>query len=191
MREESNITEARLKELMHEHIEVRAYDPAWPAMYAAEEEVLKGILPPGLMIRIDHIGSTAVPGLSAKPIVDVQVEVNDLQRVRREVAPKLEAMGYEFIWRPSIGEEAPFYAWFIKRNAEGQRTHHIHMVEPDTASEDRLLFRDHLRTHPGEAARYEALKNALARAHPDDRTAYTLGKTEYVAEVVAKARASV
>ena len=129
-----------------------------------------------------------MPGLSAKPIIDVQVEVSSLERVRREVVPIMEDLGHEYIWRPTMGERAPFYAWFIRRNAKGDRTHHVHMVEPDGASEDRVLFRDHLRAHSEIAAKYETLKQDLAERFPDDRTAYTKGKTEFIMDVVHKAR---
>ena len=179
---------ARITELTHEHIEIVPYDAEWLMRFAKEEARLLRSLPADLVIRIDHIGSTAVPGLSAKPIIDVQVEVSSLERVRREVVPIMKDLAYEFIWRPTIGEHGPFYAWFIKRNAKGERTVHVHMVEPDEASEDRLLFRDHLRAHPHEAQRYEALKQGLASAHPDDRAAYTLSKTPFIAEVIREAR---
>jgi|688.fasta_scaffold45684_3 GrpB-like predicted nucleotidyltransferase (UPF0157 family) len=179
---------ARITELTHEHIEIVPYDAEWLMRFAKEEARLLRSLPADLVIRIDHIGSTAVPGLSAKPIIDVQVEVSSLERVRREVVPIMKDLAYEFIWRPTIGEHGPFYAWFIKRNAKGERTVHVHMVEPDEASEDRLLFRDHLRAHPHEAQRYEALKQGLAHAHPDDRAAYTLSKTPFIAEVIREAR---
>ncbi|MBK6829231.1 MAG: GrpB family protein [Flavobacteriales bacterium] len=66
--------------------------------------------------------------------------------------------GYEFIWRNSIGEREPFYAWFLKRDSAGRRTHHIHMVKPDEASEERILFRNRLREHPEEAAEYGSIK---------------------------------
>ncbi|MCB9193215.1 MAG: GrpB family protein [Flavobacteriales bacterium] len=102
--------------------------------------------------------------------------------------PVLEAEGYEFIWRPTIGEEAPFYAWFIKRGPDGTRTYHIHMVEPDEASEDRVLFRDHLRTHPADVRRYEKLKRTLSEVYPNDRAAYTKGKTDFIATIVQQAR---
>lgn len=178
----------RLEELIKEHVEVLPYDPRWPMLYAAEEAFLIASLPQDLVVHIAHIGSTAIPGCSAKPVIDVQVIVSSLERVKQEVVPIMERNGYEFIWRPTIGEKAPFYAWFIKRNTEGERTHHIHMVEPDPASEDRLLFRDHLRMHPDEVERYEALKRDLALAHAEDRAAYTQGKSRFITEVVRKAR---
>lgn len=174
----------RIAELMHEHIDVLPYDPAWPARYADEERRLRSLLPHDLVLRIDHIGSTAVPGCSAKPVIDIQVEVNDLGRARQQAVPQLQGSGYEFIWRPSIGEMAPFYAWFIKRDTAGRRTHHIHMVEPDTASEDRIRFRDRLRSRPDLVRRYEALKQELLRRFADDRAGYTQGKTAFIQDVI-------
>lgn len=185
----TNIPQRRIEELMHESIEIVPYDPNWPTRYAEIEARLARSLPPDLVIRIDHIGSTAVPGLHAKPVIDVQVEVKDLDRVRREVVPIMQDLGYEFIWRPSIGEHAPFYAWFIRRDERGQRTQHVHMVVPDEASMDRILFRDALRRWPEEASRYERLKRELARRYPQDRKAYTESKTEHIRSIVARARA--
>lgn len=179
----------RMLELLHERVTVSAYDPRWPALYAEEEKYLHETLPADLVKRIAHIGSTAVPGCSAKPVIDIQVEVTSSARVKAEVVPLLQGHGYEFIWRPSIGEHAAFYAWFIKRNGDGHRTHHIHMVEPDQASEDRIVFRDHLRTHPHDLHRYETLKQALSTVYPNDRASYTKGKTDFIASIVRQARA--
>lgn len=180
--------EKRIKALMKERIEVVPYDPAWPGRYLELEKEVKRIVPRRLIQRIAHIGSTAVPGLSAKPIIDVQVEVSDLDEIRDVVAPLMEEAGFEFIWRPTIGDEGLFYAWFIMRDANGQRTAHIHMVQPGQASVDRIVFRDFLRAFPEEAKRYAALKEELARRHPKARAAYTAGKSAYVAEVLAKSR---
>lgn len=178
----------RIDALMREKIAVVPYDERWPHLYAELELRLKRMIPRRLVQRIAHIGSTAVPGLSSKPIIDVQVEVNDMEAVIREVVPILTEEGYEFIWRPTIGESEPFYAWFIKRNADGERTEHLHMVSPDRASVDRIVFRDHLRHHPEEAAAYEALKTELARKHTKDRTAYTQGKTAFIQAALQRAR---
>lgn len=189
MTDEHLVPRQRIEQLVREHVDIVAYDPNWPEQYAAVEAKLVRSLPPDLIIRIDHIGSTAVPGCRAKPIVDVQVEVTNLQRVREEVVPIMDDMGYEFIWRPTMGERSAFYAWFILRDARGQRTQHVHMVEPDEASEDRLIFRDHLRAHAEDVKRYEALKQQLSLAHPNDRVAYTQGKTAYIASIIQQARA--
>ena len=178
----------KIDALMREKIAVVPYDESWPQRYAELELRLKRMLPRRLVQRIAHIGSTAVPGLSSKPIIDVQVEVNDLEAVTREAVPILIEEGYEFIWRPTIGESEPFYAWFIKRNEQGERTEHLHMVSPDRASVDRIVFRDHLRHHPEEAAAYEALKAELARKHARDRVAYSQGKTAFIQAALQRAR---
>lgn len=178
----------RIEALTREHIIVVPYEPLWPANFRALEMVLERALPPGLCTRIEHIGSTAVPGMSAKPIIDVQVEVTSLDRVRRDVVPIMRDLGYAFIWRPTMGEQAPFYAWFIARNERGERTAHIHMVEPDAASADRILFRDFLRAHPDHAARYEQLKTRLLETHADDRAAYTSGKSAFINAILDQAR---
>ncbi|HMC97802.1 MAG TPA: GrpB family protein, partial [Flavobacteriales bacterium] len=111
----------RIEELVHEHVDLVPYDPTWPKLYLDVETRLSRSLPLDLVMRIDHIGSTAIPGCTAKPIIDVQVEVTSLQRVRNEVVPIMDDLGYEFIWRPTMGEQAPFYAWFIKRDVKGRR----------------------------------------------------------------------
>jgi GrpB-like predicted nucleotidyltransferase (UPF0157 family) len=189
MSDTTNIPSERIAELTREPIAIAPYDERWPALYAEEEGRLVRSLPLDVVKRIAHIGSTAVPGLSAKPIIDIQVEVMSLDRVRREVVPIMEDLAYEFIWRPSMGEKTPFYAWFIKRNERGERTFHVHMVEPDQATADRLLFRDFLRAHPEVAQQYKVLKQTLVTAHPADRAAYTHAKTPFIAEVLQRARA--
>jgi GrpB-like predicted nucleotidyltransferase (UPF0157 family) len=174
----------RIAELTREQVSIVPYDIHWPERYSMEEERLSRALPPALVKRIAHIGSTAVPGMSAKPIIDIQVEVTTLDHVQRDVVPTMEDMGYEFIWRPTIGEEAPFYAWFIKRDPNGHRTHHVHMVEPDQVSSDRIRFRDLLRSDAELAGKYETLKRELAKAHAGDRAAYTASKTPFIQDVL-------
>lgn len=167
------------------------YDRAWPELFRQEREHLLSCLPNDLIRRIEHFGSTAVPGLAAKPIVDMLVEVTDLQATRVRIAPVLESQGYDYIWRPTHGDDGqPFYAWFIKRDPRtGARTHHIHMVECHFAEHwDRLLFRDYLVEHPEVAREYESLKIRLASASPSDRVAYTRGKTGFIDQVTEKAK---
>lgn len=179
----------KVRRVLREEIELREYDPRWPEMFLAEKEHLLACLPRDLVGRIEHFGSTAVPGLVAKPVVDMLVEVRSLEETKARIAPVLEAQGYDYFWRPSFGDSTPpFYAWFIRRDGEGRRTHHIHMVEPHFEHWNRLLFRDWLIAHPEAAAEYAALKRKLAAAHPDDREAYTAGKTEFVVRVTEAAK---
>jgi GrpB-like predicted nucleotidyltransferase (UPF0157 family) len=177
--------------LSREDVQIVPYDPAWPARFQEEKAHLLSCLPSDLVVRIEHFGSTAVPGLAAKPIVDILVEVTDLPETKARIVPILDAQGYDYIWRPTHGDDGPpWYAWFIKRDPKtGARTHHIHMVEADFAEHwDRLLFRDYLIEHPQAADEYAALKQRLASASPTDRAAYTRGKGEFIERVTEKAK---
>lgn len=183
--------EQRIQRVVREEVAIATYDPAWPESFRQEKERLLSCLPKDLIRRVEHFGSTAVPGLAAKPIVDMLVEVTDLEATKVRIAPLLEAQGYEYFWRPTLGDDGPpFYAWFIKRDRQtGARTHHIHMVEGHfTEHWDRLFFRDYLIEHPEVAREYEALKMRLASASPHDRVAYTRGKTEFIIKVTEQAK---
>jgi GrpB-like predicted nucleotidyltransferase (UPF0157 family) len=183
--------EQRIRRVVREEVSIAPYDPRWPDSFRREKEHLLSCLPVDLVRRIEHFGSTAIPGLAAKPIVDILVEVTTLQAARERIAPLLESQGYDYFWRPTHGDDGPpFYAWFIKRDpGTGARTHHIHMVEGHfTEHWDRLLFRDYLIEHPEVAKEYEALKVRLASAASQDRVAYTHGKTELVVRVTEKAK---
>ncbi len=175
--------EQRIQRVLREEVAITPYDSRWPESFAQEKAFLLSCLPNELIRRIEHFGSTAVPGLAAKPIVDILVEVTDLQATRARIAPVLESLGYDYFWRPTHGDDGPpFYAWFIKRDVQtGARTHHIHMVESHFAEHwDRLLFRDYLIEHPQVAREYAQLKTQLVSALPHDRVAYTQGKTDFV-----------
>ena len=183
--------EERVDRVTSEPIDIVPYDLEWPARFEQEKRHLLDCLPGDLIVRIEHFGSTAVPGLAAKPIVDMLVEVTDLQAVRERVVPVLDAQGYEYFWRPTSGDDVPpYYAWFIKRDPEtGARTHHIHMVEPDFVEHwDRLLFRDYLIEHTDVASEYEALKRRLAAECEHDRVRYTQEKTDFIAAATARAK---
>jgi len=174
-----------------EPIEIVAYNPDWPASFEREKAHLLATLPAGIIVRIEHFGSTAVPGLSAKPVVDMLVEVTGLDAVKRRVVPILESEGYEYFWRPTAGEDGePHYAWFIKRDPQtGVRTHHIHMVEGDFASHwERLLFRDYLVAHKDVADQYDVLKRELALTMATDRVGYTRAKGEFIERVMRDIR---
>lgn len=179
----------RIERLGRETIEIVPYDPAWPRMFLEERAHLLGRFP-ALVRRIEHFGSTAVPGLSAKPIVDMLIEVSSLDDTTAQIVPALEPSGYDYLWRPTSGDDVPpFYAWFIKRNEKGQRTHHLHMVERDFPQWEALLFRDYLVVNPDTAREYVELKRRLAAKYPNDREAYTDGKGEFVRRITHIARA--
>lgn len=178
-----------VRRALHEHIDIAPYDPAWPAAFEAEAERLRVLLPPDLLGRIEHFGSTAVPGLAAKPIIDMLVEVPSLEVVVEKIAPLLAGHGYEFFWREKDpGRPGLDYAWFIRRDAGGRRTHHIHFLTPGAVDWERLLFRDYLRQHPAVAAQYGVLKQDIAKRHPNDRRAYAQAKSGFIQDVMRRAR---
>lgn len=187
-----NTIEKRVQRAVCEEVGIVPYDSRWPERFRREAEHLHSCLPPGVIRRIEHFGSTAVPGLAAKPIVDLLVEVRSLRAARTEIAPILQAQGYDYFWRPSFGDDvAPWYAFFIRRNRQGTRTHHIHMItRRRTFREhwDRLHFRDFLIDHPQIARQYAQLKIDLATSYPNDRVAYTDGKAAFIQRITSEAR---
>jgi len=168
------------------------YDPSWPDLYEAEARHLRSRFAPDLVPRTEHIGSTAVPGMAAKPVIDLLVEVRSFEAAEREVRPSLERDGYTYIWRAEV---EPGHIMFVKGYGPdgylpGVQIYHLHMAPADHPIRERVLFRDYLRGHPEAAREYEDLKRALARLHPNDREAYTEGKTEWIAGIMSLARAA-
>lgn len=179
----------KIARVIKEEVAIVAYDERWPWLFEDERRHLLSCLPAELIGRIEHFGSTAVPGLAAKPVIDMLVEVTSLEETRRRIAPVLEAQGYDYFWRPTWGDSTPpFYAWFIKRAANGIRSHHIHMVEADFEHWERLLFRDYLIEFPEFARQYGELKQKLSKTCGSDRVAYTAAKSEFICSVTAAAR---
>jgi len=173
--------EERINRAVQEEIVIVPYNPNWPRMFEEEKKHLFNCLPHNIVKRIEHFGSTAIPGLSAKPIIDILVEVTSLEETKNIVVPILTVQGYDYFWRPTHGNDGlPFYAWFIKRGAQGNRTHHIHLVEKDFEHWDRLFFRDYLIEHPRLLKEYQQIKLCLSDKFPNDRVAYTEAKTEFI-----------
>jgi GrpB-like predicted nucleotidyltransferase (UPF0157 family) len=157
------------------------HDPAWPAQADAELRRIKQALG-AVAVRLEHVGSTAVRGLAAKPILDLQLSVDVLEPRERYVEP-LERLGYVFVPAP----ESPDHHFFA-RPPERPRTHHLHVCAAASDHEVRhIAVRDFLRAHPDEAARYAALKRRLVARHPQDRLAYIKGKEAYVTALEARA----
>jgi GrpB-like predicted nucleotidyltransferase (UPF0157 family) len=160
------------------------YDPRWPTLYVEEKRRILAAIGSHIL-TIEHIGSTAVPGLGAKPIIDIMVGLRHLADAPPCI-PRLQAIGYEYV--PEHEQQLPERRYFHK-GKEGNRTHHLHMVE--TASEfwhRHLLFRDYLRAHPDTAQQYYELKKGLADQFRSDREAYTEGKTAFIKTIEARAR---
>ena len=160
------------------------YDPAWPSRFREERDGIGKALG-DRAIAIEHVGSTAVPGLLAKPTIDIMVGIRRLSEAPACIAA-LEPLGYEY--RPDVEAEMPERRFFDK-GPPGARTHHLHMVEYAGPFWMRhLLFRNFLRAHADRAAAYGALKQELAAKHAADRVAYTDAKGLFIETAVADAR---
>jgi GrpB-like predicted nucleotidyltransferase (UPF0157 family) len=168
-----------------DEIEIVEYDPSWPALFAAEAARLRAALDPGLIVGLEHFGSTAIPGMPAKPIIDILIAVRSLAAAREAFIAPLEGLDYAF-WADSPKTDRLFFVKGMPPYGE-RRTHHVHIVEPSAEPWQRLAFRDYLIAHPGDARRYADLKRGLAAAHRTDREAYTEAKAAFVAEIMAKA----
>jgi GrpB-like predicted nucleotidyltransferase (UPF0157 family) len=161
-------------------IEIVAYDRAWPQWFAELGRELRGGLG-GTALRIDHIGSTSVPALAAKPIIDIQVSVAALEPLEAFRQP-LERLGY--VYRADNPERTKRYF----REPPGRRRTHVHVRRAGSFSEQwALLFRDYLRAHREVAAEYEAVKRRLAIRFREDRHGYTNAKVPFLWEIIRRA----
>ena len=158
-------------------IEIVPYDPDWPRQFEAERELLEQVLEPWLSAGIHHVGSTAIPGIAAKPIVDMMAGIRDLEEARAAY-PRLAEVGYvDAPHRPGIAHH------FAKPSQEHARLG-LHLTEPGSDLwRERLVFRDALRADPTLAAEYEALKLRLAR-DAAELAAYGAGKRAFVGRVL-------
>ena len=154
-------------------VELVAYDPAWPALYETERERLAPLFE---ALEIHHIGSTAVPGLLAKPIVDIVALVDDLD------APIAALIGSGYQYARAFNATLS-HRRFLCYPTASHRTHHLHLVDDRPELERRLYFRDRLRADPALAAEYVALKRALAARYPEDREAYRDAKAPFIKRV--------
>jgi len=172
--------EEKIKRVTAEVVDIVEYDPNWSLLFEQEKRHLQSCLPDDLIVRIEHFGSTAVPGLRAKPIVDMVIEITDEERGKTLIPEILEPQGYDCFWRPLWNEDVPpYFTWCIKRDSEGVRTHHLHFVTVGFKDEE-LEFRDILRSDPEIARQYGELKLQLSRQHRHDRISYTEAKGDFI-----------
>jgi GrpB-like predicted nucleotidyltransferase (UPF0157 family) len=152
-------------------VEIVAYDPSWPGAFEAERKRLAPLLGG---VQVHHFGSTAVPGLAAKPVIDMIVLVPDLDA---PIAGLVAEAGYQF---PQAFNATLTHRRFLCYPSAVHRTHHLHLVGDREELERRLRFRDRLRADASLAAEYLALKRELAARYRDDRDAYTDAKSDFV-----------
>lgn len=164
---------------IHEDVSLHTHDPAWAPTFEEERRRLLSLLP-GTFVAIEHIGSTAVAGLIAKPIVDLLAAVESLGDADALI-DRLCENGYTT--SREFNATLTDRIWLMRWH-EGHRTHHLHVVVMDSPPwRDRLAFRDALRADPTLARRYAELKRELATAHRNDREAYTVAKAAFVLDV--------
>jgi GrpB-like predicted nucleotidyltransferase (UPF0157 family) len=162
-----------------DRIVVVSYDPRWPALFDAEAARLRHALGE-IAVRIEHIGSTAVPGLAAKPVIDIQISVEGLEPPTPYSGP-LESIGYGN-WRDVHEPNHRFCR-------DEPRHHHVHLVVAEGDLEPlRPLFRDYLVAQPQVAREYGELKANAAATHGHDRDAYTLSKSKFIEGALSNAR---
>ena len=163
-------------------VEVVDYDPGWPRAFDEERDRIAAAIGDAAL-AIEHVGGTAVPGLPAKPVIDLMVGVEDIERAGPAVAGLIN-LGYEYV--PELESELPDRRYFRRGTPE---SHHVHMVPVSSDYwAEHLLFRDYLRGHPQAAEEYGKLKRGLAGRFRLDREAYRAGKVPFIDTVVAAAR---
>jgi GrpB-like predicted nucleotidyltransferase (UPF0157 family) len=169
---------------------VVAYDPNWPVWFAALARVYAGARG-HVAIAVEHVGSTSVPGLAAKPIIDIDVVIPSAAALP-EIQARLDAIGYHH--RGDLGlpgrESFKREGEDVPRDGSGRHwpLHHLYVCARDSRELQRhLRFRDWLRTHPDDAAAYGLLKQRLAELHADDRDRYTDAKTKFIEGILAEA----
>jgi len=170
-----------LRAAIAEPVELSPHDPAWSAMFLVERGRLLSALP-GTFLDVQHIGSTSVSGLAAKPIVDLLAGV-DSMATARSLGERLGSMGYATseAFNASLADRQWFMRW-----ADGRRTHHLHVVvHGSPAWQERIAFRDALRDDPVLADRYVALKQTLATTYREDRERYTAAKSDFIRAALA------
>jgi GrpB-like predicted nucleotidyltransferase (UPF0157 family) len=159
-------------------------DPTWPARFAAEAARIRAALGP-VALRVDHVGSTAVPGLAAKPIIDIQISVAQVQPMD-PYRPGLEGLGYRYSPYPDP-DGVVRYPFFGKPPTR-PRAFHIHVAQAGSHHERRhLAVRDVLRAHPDQARGYERVKRAATARHPGDRAGYMAAKQAFVDDLERRA----
>lgn len=163
-------------------VQIVPHHAEWKTAFQREAILLRSVFADAIL-NIEHIGSTAIEGMAAKPIIDLMCVVSSLEEAK-SFRTRLETLGYEY--RPD--ESVPDRIFFAK-GPRSNRTHHLSLTEPDsTFYKEKLLFRDYLRTHTEAAEKYCRLKEELADKYADNRGAYTEGKSDFVKQILSLAR---
>ncbi len=165
-------------------VELRPFNPKWKGIYEEERKAITSAIS-NFVVDIQHIGSSAIPNIVSKPIIDIALAIDSLKNIKKIIKP-LEEIG--FIYRGELG--IPDRHLFVK-GGEELRTHHLHvMFNEHYEWRKHLIFRDYLLKHPEEARQYSELKIRLEREYKEDREGYTNGKAEFISGILEKAMKS-
>ena len=164
-----------------DEVELLDHDPSWSHQFTLMADWLTNQLGTGIARRIEHYGSTAIPGIPAKPVVDILVEIPSVTTAKPHVVSCFDDETWDYWWHSG-------HMAFVKRKGlMGQRTHHVHCAPKEHPIWDGLAFRDYLRSHAEEREQYAELKRELAVSFHSDRERYTQAKTDFIRQVTSKA----
>jgi GrpB-like predicted nucleotidyltransferase (UPF0157 family)/RimJ/RimL family protein N-acetyltransferase len=176
--------------LKKDHVDIVAYNSEWPTKARIEIKKLREVLPSSKIIDIQHVGSTAILGMAAKPIVDIQIAAHSLDEMKIIAIPALQKLGYEY-WYENPDSERMFFVKGMPPFGD-KRTHHVHIVEPTSKHwSGKINFRDYLISHPEIANEYQQLKIKLAEQYTYDREEYTNAKGEFVNKILKLAQQNI
>jgi GrpB-like predicted nucleotidyltransferase (UPF0157 family) len=167
-----------------EAVHLSPYDPSWPDRAAGLADELRPVLDQWLLAPIEHVGSTAIPGIIAKPVIDLMAQVDDTDVVVDGAGNELDGLNWRYV--PPELDGRPWRRFFAKVSPDEQhRLAHLHLMSAGAARWDQQLrFRDALRANPALRDEYAAIKSQLATAYPDDRERYTDEKASFVTKVM-------
>lgn len=167
-------------------VELVAYDPTWPALFAQEKARLLAAIGADTLVRIEHFGSSAIAGIQAKPYIDLLVAIAPEQLFSDDLIQQFEALDYAYFKVPERANIAAYMSF--QRGSERTQIYHLHVCPLSNVMWEQLAFRDYLNTHPIRARQYERLKLGLAAQFRHDRGAYVLGKARFIADTLALAK---
>jgi len=163
--------------------QLESYDDEWVNLFRKEAQVLMELLPEEYLLEFHHIGSTAIPEMPAKPIIDIGVMISSFEEGKDKIVPLMIKSGYVYKWRE---DRKPGFMTFIKHS--GDTGYEIHMAIEEHGFWDCLYFREFLKKHSSEARNYFDLKNELIKQFGEDHDAYNSGKVDYINRITIQAK---
>lgn len=163
--------------------QLEPYDDEWVNLFRKEAQSLMELLPEESLLEFHHIGSTAIPEMPAKPIIDIGVMINSFADAKEKIVPLMEKNGFDYRWRD---DRSPAFMTFVKQ--AGDIGYEVHMAEEEHAFWDCLYFREFLKKHSSEARNYFDLKNELIKQFGEDHDSYNSGKVDYINRITKQAK---